>query len=158
MLRPIFTALLLATPALAADLVKGGPPGTNVDMPFLMAPMTGNDGKLSGYAYLSPRLTADSAASALEVRNKLAFIQDAFIRDINGRPVTQANDPGSVDLAGVELRLANDARRVIGAASVKMVTICTVQISDLHPKATQSADGAGAPPPESRCEPEKTGG
>ena len=38
---------------------KKGKPGTNVDMPFLMAPLTNADGKLTGYAYIStvsPRL------------------------------------------------------------------------------------------------------
>ena len=44
---------------------KGGPPGTNVDMPFLMAPLTNADGKLTGYAYISTRLTAMSDTYAL---------------------------------------------------------------------------------------------
>ena len=55
--------LCAAVPAMAADDMakdgaKGGKPGTNVEMPFLMAPLTDADGKLTGYAYLSTRLTA----------------------------------------------------------------------------------------------------
>ena len=48
---------------------KKGKPGTNVDMPFLMAPMNGADGELNGYAYISTRLTASSDAFALKVRD-----------------------------------------------------------------------------------------
>src|SRR4051812_14149551 len=64
-------AALVAFPAFAAEEKKegghesaegkkGGKAGTNVDMPFLMAPLTNEDGKLTGYAYISTRLTAMS--------------------------------------------------------------------------------------------------
>ena len=43
--------------------VKAGAPGTNIDMPFLMAPMNGVGGKLAGYAYISSRVTANSDVS-----------------------------------------------------------------------------------------------
>jgi hypothetical protein len=59
--------LLLAAPAFAAepaaDAPKGGRPGTNVDLEFLMAPLTGANGKLLGYAYINPRLTVVSEVS-----------------------------------------------------------------------------------------------
>jgi hypothetical protein len=153
---------LLALPAIAAekeDAKKGGKPGTNVDMPFLMAPMTNADGKLSGYAYLSSRLTATSDANALAVRDKLAFIQDAMVRDINTASVT-GTDPEQVDIPAVEQRLLADATKVMGAGKVKLITICTVQVASLHPVQTQAKvtpaamPGAPAPknPEKSRCE------
>lgn len=169
MRRAVLLLCLVASPALAAGpsaagkpdtpLVKGGPPGTNVEMPYLMAPMKDADGKLTGYAYISSRLTASSPAAALAVRNQLAFIQDAFVRDVNGAGVTGA-DPATVDIAAVEARLADDARRVVGGANVKFMTVCTLQIANLHLKkapalADPSADGDDAPP--SRCEPESGG-
>jgi hypothetical protein len=153
---------LLALPAIAAekeDAKKGGKPGTNVDMPFLMAPMTNADGKLSGYAYLSSRLTATSDANALVVREKLPFIQDVMVRDINTTGVTGA-DPEQVDIPAVEQRLLADAAKVLGAGKVKLIIICTVQVASLHPvqtpaKVTPTAmPGAPAPknPEKSRCE------
>ena len=90
-MRALASALFLcclAAPVLAAPAPassdkspsdKTGAPGANVEMPFLMAPLTGSDGKLSGYAYISTRLTATSGAGALDVRDKIAFIQDAFV-------------------------------------------------------------------------------
>src|ERR1700750_1610275 len=81
---------------------KKGAPGTNVDMPYLMAPMTDAEGKLSGYAYLSTRLTAASEANALAVREKLPFIQDAMVRDVNNTTVAVPEDLEKVDVPSVE--------------------------------------------------------
>ena len=117
---------------------KKGKPGTNVDMPFLMAPMTNADGKLTGYAYISTRLTASTESFALTVRDKLPFIQDMMVRDVNGTAVTTAEDPQSVDVPKLESRLLADARKVIGADKVKLITVCTVQIAELHPVQSQA--------------------
>ena len=167
MRRLLLLLPLVAAPALAAEKVddakaKGGDPGTNVAMPFLMAPMNGADGKLTAYAYISTRLTASSPAAVLQVRDKLAFIQDAFVRDVNSVAVTATGDPNNVDIAAVESRLTADARRIIGAPNVKMVTVCTVQVAPLHAKqaapladATDLADPKALP--KSRCEGDKPG-
>lgn len=162
--------LAMAVPALAAeqdaskgDAKKGGRPGTNVDMPLLMAPLTNPEGKLSGYAYISSRLTASSEGVVTDVREKLPFIQDAMVRDINNASVTTADDHEKVDIANLESRLLANARKVMGASKVKQITICTVQIAELRPKQTPAlhtppdraaAHGSEAPknPVKSRCE------
>lgn len=117
-----------------------GKPGTNVDMPYLMAPMTSADGKLSGYAYLSTRLTATSEGVSTQVRDKLAFIQDAMVRDVNTAGVTTADDLEKVDVPAVEKRLLADAVKVMGAGKVKVITVCSVNIAPLHPVQTPARD------------------
>src|SRR5690349_9260339 len=116
---PVLLALALGAPSVAAeekgaakpaeakagDGKKGGKPGTNVDMPYLIAPLSDADGKLIGYAYLSSRLTAASDIIALSVRDKLPFIQDAMLRDVNAEPIATADDPEKVDIPGVERRM-----------------------------------------------------
>ena len=141
-------AAALIFPALAAEEkaahgeakkegeAKKGAPGENVDMPFLMAPLTNAEGKLTGYAYISTRLTAKSDTVALAVREKLPFIQDLMVRDVNGTAVTTAEDPESVDVPRLESRLLSAARKVMGADKVKLITVCTVQIAELHPVQT----------------------
>jgi hypothetical protein len=139
---------------------KKGAPGENVDMPFLMAPLTNADGKLTGYAYISTRLTAKSDTIALAVREKLPFIQDLMVRDVNGIAVATAEDPESVDVPRLEARLLAAARKVMGADKVKLITVCTVQIAELHPVQTQALTApANQPdldahknPVKSRCE------
>lgn len=119
---------------------KKGPPGTNVDMPYLMAPMTDADGKLSGYAYLSTRLTASSEANGLAVRDKLPFIQDAMVRDVNNSGIAVPEDLEKVDVPAVERRLLADASKVMGPGRVKLITICTVNIAPLRPVQTPALD------------------
>lgn len=172
----IVAAMSLCAPSLAAEHgakegakesshgeKKPGQPGTNVDMPFLMAPLTGAEGKLTGYAYISSRLTAATDVIAVTVRDKLPFIQDLMVRDVNGASVTVPDDPEKVDIAGLEARLLADAAKVMGAGKVKHIMVCTVQIAELHPVQTPALHSPpdakpepGAPPPKnpvkSRCE------
>jgi hypothetical protein len=168
MRKAVFLLLMaLAVPARAADdtapdAKKGGKPGTNVEMPFLMAPLTNADGKLVGYAYLSTRLTATSDTYALAVRDKLPFIQDAMVRDVNAEAVAGLDDPEKVDIAEIEKRLLADAVRVMGAGKVRLMTVCTVQIAELHPAQPEAPNtpadqmtAGGVPsksPIKSRCE------
>ena len=103
-----------------------------------MAPMDGADGKLDGYAYIQPLLTATSDTNALAVNLKLAFIQDAFVRDVNGPSVARAADPASVDQAQLVARLrwptpneswGRTRWRHIGPLS-------SIQVAPLHPTET----------------------
>lgn len=159
-------AALMTFPAFAAEEKKdvegkkGGKAGTNVDMPFLMAPLTGEDGKLTGYAYISTRLTAASEPTTLIVREKIPYIQDAMVRDVNGEGVATAEDREQVDIPKLEARLLGDARKVLGPGKVKQITVCTVQIAELHPVQTQAQVAPKDQPPldahknpvKSRCE------
>jgi len=141
---------------------KKGKPGTNVDMPFLMAPLTNAEGKLTGYAYISSRLTATSEGGGTDVRAKLPFIQDYMVRDVNTVGITTADDPEKVDIAATEKRLLTAATKVMGPGKVKLITICTVNVSPLHPVQTPARDvppeqmiPAGTTPKnpiKSRCE------
>jgi hypothetical protein len=142
-------AAVLTLPALAAEEKKDGhkegeaqkgKPGTNVEMPYLMAPLTNAEGKLDGYAYLSTRLTATSEANSLAVRDKLPFIQDAMVRDVNNAGIATADDPEKVDVPAVEKRLLTDATKVMGAGRVKLITVCSVNIAPLHPVQTPARD------------------
>jgi len=156
--------LFLAMPAFGAEEGgKGGKPGTNVPMDYLMAPLTGPAGKLIGYAYVTSRLTAASEAFVVPVRDKLPFIQDAFVRDVNAKGIATADDPQAVDVPALEARLMADAVKVMGPGKIKMLTVCTINISELHPRQTPSPEPADAHrdadahgnPLKSRCEAEK---
>lgn len=139
--------VLAIAPAAAAEKAadkedaKGGAPGTNIDMPFLMAPLTGADGKLSGYAYISSRLTATSDIIANQARDKIAFIQDAFVRDVNATEIATSGDPLTVNNAALEARLLADARKVVGAGKIVSIAIMQVQIAPLHPGPVTAVPG-----------------
>jgi hypothetical protein len=147
--RILVPLLLLVTvamgqPAQAAG-VKEGAPGTNVEMPFLIAPMS-KDGKLLGYAYISSKMVTSSPGAAIAVRNKLAFIQDAYVRDVNAQPIAKADDPRAVDETLLNARLVAAARRIVGSDKVVSMVFIAVQFAPLHPGETTPNP---APPPES---------
>jgi hypothetical protein len=123
-------------PAVAGE--KAGDPGTNVELPFLIAPMA-VDGKLTGYAYISSKVVTTSRDASLEVRNKIPFIQDAFVRDVNAEPICKANDPKVVDNAALIARLNADVKRIVGATKISTIVIIEVQISELHPNQALTA-------------------
>jgi len=160
-MRAVAFALLLLSlaPAFAADAdkksdAKKGAPGNNVDMPFLMAPLTEVDGKLSGYAYITSLLVASGPSDALAVRDKLAIVQDAFVRDVNAASVAKSGEPDKVDIPATQARLLTDARRIMGEARVKAVLVCSIQLAELHPKQTPDL----YTPPKSPLAPGEKGG
>ena len=168
-MRRIFIPLLLLVMAAAgqpahAAGAKEGAPGTNVEMPFLIAPMS-KDGKLLGYAYISSKMVASSPAAAIGVREKLAFIQDAFVRDVNAEPVSKADDPTAVDETLLNARLIAAARRIMGSDKVVSMVFIAVQFMPLHPSETTAipappsaaAPGASAAAPVQDQNKDQTG-
>src|SRR5437868_13317599 len=137
----VLAVALVAFSGSAALAEKAGDPGTNVEMPFLIAPMT-KDGTLLGYAYISSHLVAASSSAALEIRDKMAFIQDAFVRDVNAAPVGLASDPTQVNVPLLTGRLVNDAAKVLGPGKVARIVFgdgakdTGIQFSLLHPTQT----------------------
>jgi hypothetical protein len=118
-----------STPKLAAERE----PGSTVEMPYLIAPVV-IDGELFANAYVSSQIIATSPAATIVVRDKLPFIQDAFVRDVNATPIGEVSDPQTVDVPALALRLLADARRIVGPGLVDSIQIVRVQISPLHAK------------------------
>lgn len=137
LLAAIFALGLAARPVLAADAAKSDPksdakPGTSVDMPILVAPMS-VDGRLIAYAYISSTVIATSAAAAIDVRARTPFIQDAFIRDVNGASIVDPKDTSKVDRPALKARLLNDVRKAVGADKAVSVQFSALQVTPLRP-------------------------
>lgn len=129
---------LIAIPAVAlAAPAKKGPsepsPGSSVEMPYLIAPLTDGD-TLVAYAYISSKVVASSPAMAIDVRDKIAFIQDAFVRDVNGATIGKPDAPQTVDKDALATRLLADAKKVMKPGAVVGVQIVDVQIRAMHPE------------------------
>ncbi|HWU26408.1 MAG TPA: hypothetical protein VN154_08395, partial [Rhizomicrobium sp.] len=109
-------------------------PGSTIDMPYLIAPVV-VDGALFANAYVTSQIVATSAAATIVVRDKLPFIQDAFVRDVNAEPIGKPADPATVDVPALTARLLADAQRIVGPGFIDTIHIVRVQMSLLHPKA-----------------------
>lgn len=137
-IRPLrlVAAALLALGAFAQPALAGNAdtpePGTRVDMPILVAPMIVN-GKLKAYAYISSTIVATSPSAAVAIRLKTPFLRDAFVRDVNGKPIVDPASPDKMQTKTVRARLLADARRVMGPGKVDRVIFTQVQISPFAP-------------------------
>ena len=78
--------LVLAVPAAAAEQQPAVEGPVNVDMPAMMAPMAVG-GRLQGYAYITMSLRPENRNNLLVVREKMPFLQDAFLREVNGASI-----------------------------------------------------------------------
>ena len=128
-------AVCLVQPVLASGGGKPAAkdkPGNGVEMPFLIAPLS-KDGNLLGYAYISSKLIASSPGAAIAIREKLAFIQDANVRDVNATPIAKDGDPKAVDKAVLSQRLADIAKKIVGEKKVVRLEIMAIQFAPLHP-------------------------
>ena len=139
----LFIVCVASGPAYAGE--KAGDPGTNVEMPFLIAPLN-VDGKLFSYAYISTKVVTTSRTASLEVREKIPFIQDAFVRDVNATPIGRAGDPKTVDRPALIARLTATVKRIVGGAKIAAVVIIQIQVSLLHPVETPSQGAPETPP------------
>jgi hypothetical protein len=144
MMRQAALAILLGLCAGTQVFAAGAPPttepmpGTSVEMPYLIAPVTVDD-KLLSYAYISGKIVATSPSAAIEVRAKLPFVQDAFVRDVNGAPVATGNSVAAIDQQSLAQRLLGDARRIVGSDKIAFIAITRIQLAPL--KGGPNTDG-----------------
>ncbi len=127
--------VLAAVPAFAAEHEpkKADPDaGSTAEMPYLIAPIVVDD-KLVAYAYVSSKIIAVSPRAMIDVRLKTAFIQDAFVRDVNARPIGRPDDPATVDEPALKARLLADVKRVVGAAKIRGFEFIQIQVTRLRP-------------------------
>jgi hypothetical protein len=107
-------------------------PGTSVEMPYLIAPLMNGD-SLVAYAYVSCKIIASSQSAAIDIRDRIPFIQDAFVRDVNRATVGRGDEPPTVDPTSLTARLLADARKVMPLGEVAGVRLIQIQISLLRP-------------------------
>ena len=129
----LVTAVLVAAGAAAqAEGQKKQAPPNEVKMPFLIAPANKGD-TLIGFHYIATKLIAVSPDAAAKVRDKLAFIQDAYVRDVYRAPVGAAADQTTVDKAALCNRLAAIAARIVGPRTVAKVVVLDLKYAPIHP-------------------------
>ena len=152
-MRPIrklaaFTGFMLLFPAIAvhaAEAAKEGKPAkegekkegekkdagpSDVDMPPLLAPM-GSGHRLESYAYISIQLTPSTQDKILVIREKVPFIQDAFLREVNKTPVADGTDPKKVDQEALKKRLLARLNQILPKDTVSGIKFEQITMAPL---------------------------
>ena len=104
-----------ALAAAAVDTTTLGP--VDVPMPTILAPMI-VDNRLENYAYITIVLKPAAPAGVLAIREKVPFLQDVFLRELNGATIVKADDPKSVDEAALKPRLVARMNQILPAGTV----------------------------------------
>ena len=101
--------------AAAVDTSNLGP--VDVTLPTILAPMVVDD-RLENYAYITIVLKPAAPAGVLAIREKVPFLQDAFLRELNAAAIVKDDDPKSVDEAAIKTRLLARMNQVLPAGTV----------------------------------------
>ena len=127
-------AALILLPA--AALAAGAPPEpgpADVELPRLLAPMV-VDGRLNGYAYMTISLIPTSPGQVLAIREKVHFLQDAFIRELNRGSIVKTDDPANVDVEATKQRLMTRIHEVLPANTVEDLKFDQIVLAPLKPE------------------------
>ncbi|HMI95874.1 MAG TPA: hypothetical protein VK479_05130 [Micropepsaceae bacterium] len=79
-------------------------PVTDVELPAFLAPML-NGNRLEMYAYITIALTPVNREKMLAIREKMPFLRDAFLREVNKASIVKADDLKTVDTVALKTRL-----------------------------------------------------
>ena len=102
----VLGAAMMAFPverAVGAEPAKDQPV-TDVELPAFLAPML-NGNRLEMYAYITIALTPANREKMLAIREKMPFLRDAFLREVNKASIVKADDLKTVDTVALKTRL-----------------------------------------------------
>lgn len=125
-------ALGSASGALAADAIGKDAGPVDVELPPIIAPMTTN-GRLEGYAYITIALAPTDRGKVLAIREKLPFLQDAFLRELNKGTILKADDPKSVDTDAIRPRLIGRMNQILPLGTVAALKFEQVVVAPTIP-------------------------
>jgi flagellar basal body-associated protein FliL len=128
-------ALLMAWPverAIGAETAKDQAV-TKVELPAFLAPMLiGN--RLEGYAYITIALAPASRENMLAIREKMPFLRDAFLREVNKASIVKGDDPKTVDTVALKARLLVRLNQVLPQGSVSDLKFQQIVMIPIQPQ------------------------
>jgi flagellar basal body-associated protein FliL len=129
-------ALALILPlhiAAAAEEAKDEGP-TDVDMPPILAPIV-VENRLESYAYITIQLTPASRDKALVIREKVPFLRDGFLREVNSKAgIGKAGDPRTVDQPALKKRLLARVNQILPPGTVSDLKFGEIVLTAIQPQ------------------------
>jgi|SRR5579871_3017947 len=130
-----FALLFPAGEVSAADAAKNGNAQdqgpTDVEMPPLLAPVV-VDNRLDSYAYITIQLTPAARDKVFLIREKVPFLQDGFLREVNKAPIGKASDPKAVDQEALKKRLLARLNQILPKDTVSDLKFEQIVLSPIQ--------------------------
>jgi len=119
MLAVGFVIALVMPPVIAhaATAVTEDQGPVDIQMTPILAPMV-VAARLEGYAYITVTLAPAGRDKVVAIREKMPFLQDAFLRELNKVTIVKADDPKAVDATAVKTRLTTRMNQILPAGTV----------------------------------------
>ena len=118
--------------AFAAEAPKDQGP-TDVEMPPILAPMV-VDNRLESYAYITVSLTPASRDRVLLIREKVPFLRDGFLREVNKASIANASDPKTVDQPALKKRLLARVNQILPPGTVSDLKFPEIVLTAIQPQ------------------------
>ena len=106
---------------------------TDVEVPPILAPMV-VDNRLESYAYITVALTPTSRERQLLIREKMPFLRDGFLREVNKASIANAADPKTVDQPALKKRLLARVNQILPAGSVSDLKFPEIVLTAIQPQ------------------------
>jgi hypothetical protein len=108
-----------------SEVANTGP--ANIVLPQILAPMV-TQNRLLGYAYITVGLAPSGQDKVGVIREKLPFLQDAFLREVNRASIAKPGDIKTVDADEVKNRLQTRMAAILPAGTVTELKIEQVTV------------------------------
>jgi len=138
-----FNPRTLARALVACALVALSSPGeaaeakpsdlVDVELPAIFAPMVIQQ-RLESYAYITVLLSPAGADKTLIIREKVPFLRDAFLRELNKGGIVKADDPKAIDTAAVKARLLARMNQILAPGTVSELKLEPIQYAAIQPQ------------------------
>jgi hypothetical protein len=125
--------LSLGSGARAAEEGAAPQGPVDVELPPILAPMVVGT-RLESYAYITVALVPSGPDKVLGIREKVPFLRDAFLRELNKTSIVKADDPKAVDDAAVKTRLTERAKQILPAGTISELKLQQVVITPVQPE------------------------
>lgn len=116
----------------AAEPVKDQGP-TDVELPPILAPIV-IDNRLDSYAYITIALTPASGDKVFTIREKVPFLRDGFLREVNKTTIGKPSDPKTVDQSALKTRLVARMNEILPKGTVSDLKFEQIVLTPIQPQ------------------------
>ena len=133
-LAALLGVFLLPQPSEAAQAPEGNKPQgpVDVELPAILAPIVIAN-RLENYAYIVIALAPTGPDKVFTIREKVPFLQDAFLRELNKGSISKVDDPKAVDTDTIKTRLLARMNQILPAGTVADLKFEQITLTPVQP-------------------------
>jgi flagellar basal body-associated protein FliL len=89
--------------------------------------------RLESYAYITIALAPAARDKVFAIRDKVPFLRDAILREVNKASIVKSDDPNTVDAAALKARLMVQINRILPPGTVADLKFEQIVLTPVQP-------------------------